>query len=329
MKSVSQEVTVLKADAKDKPFYKILMNNGTLKEPLKYVPKSAASFSVGSGIDVGALWAWATTLIKEDFPHGGEFVKNLEEFKEETGFDIEADFIGWVQGGMSFVSVPGPTPYASGEFALMIKVKDDAKASAAINKIVELVSQKIPEEQGRIEDAEIAGTTGFKVARIQMLGMMPGLPSKPTLGVKDGWLILASSPDFVSTVLDTGAGKAENFSKNERYAKECVQASGNVAALSFGDLTTMGEDLSMVFGSLGMVAMMAPPEVSRNPMFQSLMGVSSKLAKVVRELNFFQSESSASTIEGNTIVTKSMVTYREPPAPEKPKAGSADEKPNQ
>lgn len=329
MKTLSTAVMQMKPNAAEKPIYKILMGNGTLTDPLRYVPKDATNFSVGTGIDVAALWSWVMTLIRENVPDSESVLSGLAEFRERTGMDIEQDIIGWIHGGMTYVSVPGPTAFASGEFAMMLKVRDEAKAKAAVGKLIDLIQQNLTEEQGRIEDAEIADAPGFKVARIQFLGAMPGLPSKPTIGVKDGWLILASTPEFVTTVLDTAAGKAENFSKNPRYAAECVQTSGAVSSLSFTDQTQLGENLSMLFGSVGMVSMMAPPEVSRNPMFQSLMGACTKLSRVARELNFFQSESTASTVEGNTIVTRAMTTYREPPAPDKPKAEASEDKPNQ
>lgn len=329
LKTLSQEHTLLKDGASGKPFHKIMFGNGPVKDPLKFIPKNASDFAVSSGIDVAATWAFLTDLIKNDIPDGNEFFEGLEQMKAETGFDIEADLLSWLKGTFTSISVPGPTTYASGEFAIMLGVTNEEKANAAIDKVIELAKANIPEDQGRIEDADVPGGKPFRVARIQALGMMPGLPSKPTVGIREGHLFIASSPEFVISVLETGAGKAENFGKNERFAKECVQPSGAVNSLSFTDQSQLGEQLSMAFGSLGMVSMMAPPEIARNPLFQSAMGASTKIARVVKELNFFQSTSAMMTVDGNVVMTKSIATYREPPVQEKPKSAATDEKPNQ
>ena len=49
-----------------------------------------------------------------------------------------------------------------------------------------------------------------------------------------------------------------------------------------------------------------------------LLNILSKAGRVVRKLDFFQSGASRTTFDGKMLVTKSIVTYREPPLPSKP-----------
>ena len=71
------------------------------------------------------------------------------------------------------------------------------------------------------------------------------------------------------------------------------------------------------------------PELQKNPGLQGILRMVSKFGRVAKELNFFQSSSSLSTMDGNKVVTRTVTNYREPPAPTAPpKAPTDDEKPD-
>ena len=70
-----------------------------------------------------------------------------------------------------------------------------------------------------------------------------------------------------------------------------------------------------------MIGMMAP-DVMKDRKIQSLLSVIGKAGRVVRKLDFFQSSASRTTFDGKTFVSKSILTYREPPVITKPKPAS-------
>ena len=322
LKATTDSVTVLRDDAQARALYAVVTGNKPLADPLKYVPENAGEFSVCNGIDLPALYQAVVKIIGEDVPNGAEVIAELEGMKETTGWDIESDVVGWIGGGFTTFSVPGPTPYSPAEFVFMLSVRDEAKAREIIDRLVALIEPMLVNQNGSIVDAEIEGAEGFKSVIFPMLAML-GM-SKPTIGVKDGWLLLGSSPDIIATSSKVAAGESTNFSKNERFLKEGIQPEGSVTSLSFTDLTKLGEELGNVLQMVPMIGMMAP-DLMKDPKMQSLLSIVGKAGRVVRKLDFLQSSASRTTFDGKAFVTKSILTYREPPAPTKPKPASTTE----
>ena len=198
----------------------------------------------------------------------------------------------------------------------MLNVRDEAKAREVIDRLVAMVEPMLVSQNGSIVPAEIEGAEGFKTIVHPMLAMLP--IGKPTIGVKDGWLFLGSSPEMILKTTEVAAGKLENFSKNERFLKEGILPKGSVTSLSFTDLTKLGEELGSVLQMVPIIGMMAP-DLMKDPKMQSVLSMVGKAGRVVRKLDFFQSSASRTTFDGTAFVTKSIVTYREPPVPTKPK----------
>ena len=310
--TTTETIAALRDDAKNRALYKIITNNKPLAEPLKYIPENASEFTVTSGVDLKVFWETLVRIIREDTPFGQEFLAQLESIKTEFGWDIEKDVFGWIGGGFQSFSIEGPTSYATGEFMFMLSVTDDAKAREILNRLLEMLTPLLAGQNGSIVDAEIQGAEGFKTIVYPMLAIA-GL-SKPTVGIKDGWLFFGSSPTVIKTAFDVAAGQIPNFSKNERFQKEGLTPKGNVTALSFKDLTKIGEQIGGVLQILPLMTM-GMPDIMKDPKMQTMMSVVSKIGRVVRKLDFFQSSSAMTTFDGKLFHTKNITTYREPPAP--------------
>ncbi len=324
MKRREDSVTVLRDDAPSHALYPVMSGNKPISEPLKYVPANAGDFWVTSGIDMPALYKAVVKIIREDVPDGEQWIAQLEGLKDaETGpgIDVEKDIVGWIGGSLMSFSVPGPTPYSSAEFVLMLSVRDEAKAREMIGRLVEVIEPMLAQQNGSVVDAEIEGAEGFKSVVFPMLTM---LGYKPVLGVKEGWLFIGSSPGVITTALDVAAGKTENFAKNERFLQEGIQPEGSVRSLSFTDQTKLGDELGQALQMVPMIGMMAP-DLMKDPVMQSVLSIVGKLGRVVRKLDFFQSSASRTTADGKVEFTKKITTYREPPVVTKPKPPTTEE----
>lgn len=320
MRTNSDSIALLRDDAETHAMYPVLFGNKPLAMPLKYVPADAKDFTAMSGVDLHALYKAAVKIVGEDVPDGQEILAQIERLKDtETGpgIDIEKDYISWIGGGFTTFNVPGPTPYSPSEFVVMLSLRDEAKAQEMLGKLFGVLEPMMAQQNGSIVPAEIEGADGFKSVIFPMLAMI-GM-NKPTLGVKDGWLFFGSSPDMIKSALDVSAGSAANFATNERFLKEGIPAEGAVMSLSFTDLTKLGEDLGKILQMVPMLGMMAGPEVQGDPVIQNLLSMVGRAGRVVRKLDFFQSSATRTVRDGNTLVTKGVMNYREPPPePTKP-----------
>lgn len=311
-RTTTDSITILKADAKSKPLYAVFFGNGPMQSPLKYIPENAGGFSVSSGIDLLALYKEVVRFIGAEVPNGAELIAQWNEQQTQAGFNVETELLSWIQGSMTSFDVPGASAYATGDFVFMIGVRDEAKAGEMIGKLVALVEPMLTQQNGAIEDAEIAGATGFKSFAHPMLGMMQ--LTRPTIGVHAGSLIIGSSPKVIEASLAVAAGSAPNFGTNKRFLAEGISPAANVSSLSFTDTSTMGRDLAQLLRMVPMFGAMAGPEVGKNPVLAALLRCCSKLAPVVEKLDYFQSDCSMTTVDGLTIRSQTINNYRDPAA---------------
>lgn len=322
MKTTRDAVVVLRDEAKNRPLFKALYGNGPIRDPLKYIPKEATGVSVTSGVNFEALYKTALDFIDKHVPQGKDVVAQWKQTQADVDFNVEEDLLSWLGGGFAKFNATRGSAYVQ-EWVIILDVRDEAKANKALDKLCTRLDEYLVPQNGGVEDAKLEGAEGFK--RVILPAFLAMLPvGRPVFGLKDGHLFLGSGPEIVSTALEVGAGKQDNFAKNERFQKEGLPLGQNVTGFAFEDLSRLGEELGQAFAMVGLVQMMMPPEAAKNPMMVSIMSVMNKVGRVVRTLDFYRSECSVSTFDGKATLTKGVVNYQEPPKP-KPTTQEAPE----
>lgn len=311
MRTLSEEVTVLRTDANTRPLYRVLHGSGPMKEPLKYVPVEATDVSVTSGLDLLALYHETIKFIQSEVPGGEGLIAQWDGIKATIPLDIEQDLLGWMGGSFVTFSAPIPTPFLPGS-VWILEVRDKEKANAALAQLSAMLNDVLMQQQGGVEDADLEGAEGFKrVILPPMFAMVPGL-GRPIFGIKDGHLFLGNGPEVVEAALRAGAGEGERFSSNERYKAEGLPLTGEVVAFSFSDLSKLGEQLGQMLPAIAFMMRMAP-EVSSNPAASAFLNALTKAGNVCKQLDFFKSSCSVTTFDGRAALAKSVVNYKEPP----------------
>ncbi len=319
MKTTTNMVTQFKSSANVKPFYQFLFGGGQLDQPMRYFPKEALNCAAYSGLNIDALYKGTMNFVKNNVPDGESLInemqvqlQTLKSPDQPFPIDVENGIIAAIGGEFRTFSIPGRSAYSPPEWAMMVSLRDEQRFGDIYNRAMGMVSGMLEaQQQGSLNDAKIDGADGFKVLASPMLIMLPQVGT-PTFGIKDGYLMMASSPRTIALALKTAAGENDNFSKNERYAKEGLPLKSGVTSYSFADMTTLGDDLSQVLAIFPMM-MAFNPAMGKNPAAKTLIGVTNKLSRVVRKLDFFQSTCSTSQMNGNTLTTTTVMNYREPP----------------
>lgn len=323
--TVGESICVLKADAAKHALYPALFGNPPIKEPLKYIPKSASDVSVSSGVDLQKFYAEAIKFVREEIPDAEAHLAEWEAQQEQWQFNVDKDLLSWLAGDMCEFKIPGATAFSPGEFCMMFGVRDEKKAAETIQRGMDALAPLLQQQSGLVEEIKVAGSAGFHAINHPFIGML-GL-KEPTLGVKDGMLFFASSPKVIELALDTAAGKSENFGKNERFLKEGLPPASNVVSLSFSDTTEMGKNIGQGLRMAPMLAQMAGPEMGKNPAMKAIFQILGKLGPVFDKLDFLLSTAEQSTFDGKVVKSKSVTNYREPPVEKAPATQSGADKP--
>jgi hypothetical protein len=323
MKATGQSVVELREDAQSRALFKAFYGNPPLKDPLKYVPQDATGVNVSSGLDFQALYKAVTNFVEKEVPDGKDMLAQFKQSQVEMKFNVEEDLLSWLVGTYAHFTTLRKGAYTP-EWVYMFGVRDEAKAQKMLDDLIGRLGS-LPEGQSvTAEDANIEDAPNFKAVILPPFVAM--LVGQPIIGVKDDYLFVGNGAKVVTLALQTGAGKGENFTKNERFASEGLPLGEHVTSYSFSDLTHFGDELSQIFAMAGMAQMFLPPEVMKNPAIMSGLSIANKVGKVVKTLDFYRSTCKVTQREGKTLLTKELTTYQEPPKPPTESAPAEGEK---
>lgn len=313
MKTTSENIVVLREDAKDRPLYKGLYGNEPIRDPLKFIPKEATSAGVNNGFDFHAIYKTIVEFIEKEVPEGKDLVTQFKDQQTQVEFSLEEDVLSWLGGGFAHFAATRGSAYVQ-EWVFMLNVRDEQKANLALEKLSTRLNAFLVPQNGAVEDAKLEAAEGFK--RVILPAFLAMLPiGRPIYGVKDGQMFVGSGPEIVTMALEVGAGQRESFAKNERYLQEGLPVGQGVTGFSFEDLSRWGEELGQKLAMAGLMQMFMPPEAARNPAISTLFSMVNKVGRVVKSLDFYKSSCSVSTFDGKLSSTKSVINYQEPPKP--------------
>jgi len=310
---------------------RLLVNRKPFAKFDEFIPVEATEFSAEAFIDLEGLYKTVLDVIKTDVPDGDQLIEKWNGILAGAGFDPDKDLFAWWSGEMIKLTLPAAvvTPMGGADSVLMIRLKDGEIASAKINGWLDKL-QNMMKEQGQplmIMPAQVSAE-GFKQVTYPPIMMF----INPVVGVKGDWLMLSSSAAALNKCLETAAGKHPSIAENERFKREGLAAKQPVLSCSFTDTSKFGEELAGAVGMAGFVGGMITASMPNDAQsgqakkaIQSVMQIVMKLGPVLQKLDFYSSEASMGTYDGElTIRKESVVTFKNP-EPEKVK--TADGKP--
>ncbi|HEY3243281.1 MAG TPA: hypothetical protein VGM03_08010 [Phycisphaerae bacterium] len=306
----------LRADAAGKPLTRLFAVQKPFGEFDHFVPAEVTGFSVSSGWDLALLYDIVIDFIKNNAPDGESSIREWEAMLAGLNFDPKHDLLDWLGGETVSTAFPasGKSLFGSGgEWVEFVRVKDTKQAAvkidAAVNKINELLGSN-----GKptliVEASPEVKAGGFR-SLTHPIVMMMGL--RIHFGFSADWLVVGSSASAINKCLEAGAGKRPTVSSNPRFQKEGIVPNGPVVSASFTDLSHVGED----WGSAAMMSNMITAFIPDQPETRPIRGIIAALGRLgpaLLEINFFSSESSATSFDGQAWRTKTVTTYRNPPA---------------
>jgi hypothetical protein len=305
--------TVLSADAKDRPTHAIFTAPPAFDRFDRFIPKKAAAFSITSGLDYVEGYHWLLDAVR-GLPGGEKALAMWEDFQEEWGFHVERDLLSWLEGPIVTFTLPG-SGFSGSTGAVMIKVNDEKKARRQVDRFVGYLKERFSEppiSTSPIEDDVLEGFQRVTHPFLMMVQMPPIV-----WGTADGYLIFSNGPRPARECLLTARDKRPSVRENPRFRREGILPDGPVVAASFTDLSRHAEEMqSMMAGvtmALGMVSAFAPlPQDATGRILRAIPPLLAKLGSVVGKLDFYQSESSATSFDGKAWLTRSVTNYKDP-----------------
>jgi hypothetical protein len=289
----------------------------------QFIPAEATGFDLSGFIDLEPVYKLAMEFIAKEVPNGQAIVAQINGGLAQVGFDPQRDLFDWWSGETINIEMPAAvvTPMGGADTVSMVRVKNSSLASQKINGALDFLS-KWMQSQGQalmVTPAKV-NAEGFREVTHPMFAMF----ARPVIGVHGDWLMIGSSAGAVNKCLDVAAGKAPSIKENKRFQAEGLVPKGPVQAASFKDTTNFGQEMAAAVAMAGFVGNMVvagmpetnPDEKKGKKIVQQAMTIVAKLGPVLQKIDFYSSESSITTYDGKqTLMTESVVTYKDPAAP--------------
>ena len=314
----AESITVLVADAKERPIYPVFGKRPQMTDFDRYLPQETVSFSVSGGFDLGELYKFIEDTFRLAGPKGEELLAKWAEVQAEYGFDVKKDVIGWIDGDFISVTLEG-----NQGSVWLIKVTNEQIAREKVGAAIEFLSTKLAEVAAKNPPLAMFGAMlavrTSPVQHEQLEGFQNihfGMSPEPIVwGVADGYLIFGTSANGVGLCLETAKGEHPNIRENARVMSEALVPSGPFTSVSLTDKRKFGEELAGLVGGvsmgLGMAGAMIPDQDAR-PIIAKIAGMLAKLTPVVRKIDFYKSSASYTTFDGQAWHTRAVTHYVSP-----------------
>ncbi|MEO2020025.1 MAG: hypothetical protein ABGZ53_37310 [Fuerstiella sp.] len=308
------------AGYREKMFGKMFANQKPFKDWSKWVPASATSFSLNSGVTLHPLYEWLTHKIPVLFPESQQAFDQLAEVQDKYDIHLDEDLLQGFGGECVSVTFPGPpTPFGpSQQSATFLRCENPDRIRALVHRGL-AVLQQIPQVKAQgLTIKKSSRLEGYDELSAGMFMMMGGLT--PTVGFQDGWMAVASHAAAIESVMLTQGGESESFATTETFTQFGLDVSGDVNAISFSNtgesIRQVGQTMQQVGAMLPMIIGMAgqgnnAPDLEP---VQDVLSLLPSIGRIITKFDFIESKLSV-TQPGPTADTyvRHNVTMIRPP----------------
>jgi hypothetical protein len=191
---------------------------------IAYAPENSLAYiGVNNMPDPEKIWP----LMKEQWEAQGTApAMNMifEQVETALGMKLEEDVIPWVGNEFAFVFTDLDTkagfPYP--KFALLVKIKDMAKAKMFHQKLAGIIKEITAQTGFKFETSAYQGYNLDSVT-IAMPMPMP-ITLTPAMGIVDEFMVIGSSADLVKQMIDTSKGTQRDIASNPAFKSLNVPA---------------------------------------------------------------------------------------------------------
>lgn len=219
---------------------------------IHFVPEGTVLYSVSNSLDVPGLWKiWQTNLSKQAPEQAKAITDAIAVAEKNMGMSIEGDILSWIGDEIAYtfneVNVEGIFPIP--KMALIVKVKDEAKAKAFLEKLVDLINKQAvaapaaaaPGAGAPAETAPAAPPFQLKLEKTNYGGVEVNAMNVPLIGkglspgyaFVNGFLVVASGSSMLEKMIDVSQNKGNSIISDPNYKKVASAIAGDVNQLGY------------------------------------------------------------------------------------------------
>ncbi len=307
-------VVSLVPDARTRAIYPVIAQGRAADDFDRFLPAETESFSVGSGINVAALYAFLLDTVRGVGPQGEALLAKWDAIQKQMEIDVRRDVLGWIGGSTASVTFAD-----AGGSVWLLEVTDAELAGKNVDRAIGAISALITQAatQNPMIGMMAIRQMPSQDERLPGFGQIFfGMSPQPVIwGVAEGHLIFSDSADAVVACLDTARGKHPGIRTNERVMSESLPPKGKFTGASLDDQRALGQEIAMGMGMvsmLGGMVTMAIPDPTVQKIISKVSGMLGKLTPVAAKIDFFKSTAMRTTFDGGAWHIEKVTHYVSP-----------------
>lgn len=302
----SETLVTLLPGAEDRLLHEIIEGGAPFERWSRWVPADAVNFKLNSGFSLLQVYQRALDVFSREAPEmAADVMMKLDQYQQQAEFDLKEDLLALFSGETVSVTLP------QGQSVTALACNDPDHTREVIGRLIEY-AQRFPQvQQQQLELAASETLEGFEDVRANIFAMFG---ARPVIGFKDGWMIVASTPEAAQSVLDVRWGDAEDITTAADYQRFEQSLNGPVTAISYANTA---QNIRQVATFINQAAAMAPlflgpamaeaePKDART--VQQVLGLMPSIARVIESFDFYEATLSYSTPAEPNTVRKSSIT---------------------
>jgi hypothetical protein len=308
-------------DVEEKLLYQVCASGPPFEHWERWVPADAQAFSLFTGVNLHALHERGTQFIRDEFPEAQAALEKFEQAQQEWGVHVDRDILQAFSGECVSVTLPASLPTASGGQTKVIALRCDRpdRIRELLHQGVDWLAKNPLAQSQQVKLAPSKELEGFEELSANMLSIVG---SRPIIGFKNGWMILASDSAAAQKVLRTLSGDAPSFDKTEQFKRFKLEIDGPVYAISYSDLSASARKAAQFIRQAGTMAPMAvataaaaaKADAAKLKPVQDALALIPSIANVVEKFDYLQARLSVVQTgdEPGSYVKRSITLVRPP-----------------
>ncbi|MDB5329816.1 MAG: hypothetical protein JWP03_967 [Phycisphaerales bacterium] len=210
-------------------------------EVLKAVPQNATIAAAGRFDVAGFISALRTAVGKVDPNAQQQFDQVLDQANQTVGMDVQKDLLATLGDEWAYYIDPAVLGKGAMGFTLVNRLKDPAKAEAALTKLEDFIN-KFAAHQLKQEQVTIA----FRRSKVGglMIHYLAVPAITPAWAIADGNLYVGLYPEVVASAAAQVSGKGKSILDNPAFIamREHVGGANKLTGVGFMDLPRLAPD---------------------------------------------------------------------------------------
>lgn len=315
-----ESLTRLLPGSQEKLGGKLLKGGEPIEQWEKWIPTSALSYSVNSGVDLHGCYKLLTGILSRDAPKiNGKLMAKLAEYEKRYDVSLEEDLLEVFSGESVSITLP------ANQSVYALKCPQPERAKFLFHSVMDKVAampQMMLFQPQVIRSQTLEGFEEVVSPMLQANGM------QPAIGFKDGWMILASSALAAEEVMDSRWNDAPSIASTRRFQEFGLDAGGAALSASYSNSKEKIRGVANQVESIGLIGPMmlgmAMPNIEPRDMatLQEICALAPSVARVIRSFDFLDSylavsqpESTGNGYRKHSVMILQPVVSEEPDAP--------------